>query len=282
LRAAGSGDTIPPVLQGNPIHQLNASAIQAALTTRILGQRLMVLPRTGSTNDVAKSLASRGAPEGTVVVADEQTAGRGRLDRRWLAPPGTCLLFSVLFRPQLEPLQANRLTMLCSLAAADAIYTLAGLRVGLKWPNDLIVGTRTWRKLAGVLTETGLVGSRLDFAVVGIGINVNVGPAALPGLAPDATSILAETERETDRTALLAVLLAGVEERYARMRAGESPHAEWAARLATLGRQVEVTTPQGTLTGVADAVDEDGALMLRAHDGTLRRLVAGDVTLRQR
>jgi len=282
------------------VELLDFSTIQSALTTQVFGRELAVLPRTGSTNDVAKDLAARGAPEGTVVVADEQTAGRGRLARRWLAPPRTSLLCSLLFRPDLPPIQAQRLTMLCSLAAADAIEQVAGLQVHLKWPNDLVVKSQlanrksavrnlhspfsilyspTWRKLAGILTETGITGERLDFAVVGIGVNVNVEPQVLPTLAPDATSILAEVGCPVDRVALLVALLAGVERRYQALRAGESPHREWAVRLATLGQPVEVSTPAGVLAGVAESVDEDGALLLRLPDGGLRVLVAGDVTL---
>jgi len=143
-------------------------------------------------------------------------------------------------------------------------------------------GSRGWSKLAGVLTETGVLGDRLDFVVVGIGINVNVEPDVLPTLAPDATSVLAEVGRRVDRGALLVALLAGVERRYEALRAGASPHREWAARLATLGQPVAVTTSAGVLTGVAESVDEDGALLLRTPDGALRRLLAGDVTLDRR
>jgi len=277
--------------------ELNQERIEGALKPVGLWRQVVYLPTTGSTNDVAKELAAQGAPEGTVVGADEQTAGRGRMGRRWLAPPGTCLLCSLLFRPTLPLTQANRLTMLCSLAAADAVADVAGLRVSLKWPNDLIVKSQipnpksqNWRKLAGVLTETGMqVKSQtpnpkasnwqVGCAVVGIGINVNVPPEMLPGLAPDATSILAEVGRPVDRVALLVALLAGVERRYEALQAGESPHREWAARLATLGRSVQVTTSEGVLTGVAESVDEDGALLLRTPDGGLHRLLAGDVTL---
>ncbi len=266
--------------------RLDRSEVQAALTSRTFGCRLVVLRRTASTNDVAKDLAAHGAPEGTVVVADEQTRGRGRLGRPWLAPPGTCLLCSILFRPALSACQAARLTMLCSLAAADALEQVAHLRVALKWPNDLIVQCRTadaeprsWRKLAGLLTETGVVGEHLDFAVVGIGINVNVPPEMLPTLAPDATSVLAEVGRGVNRVSLLAGLLAAIERRYKSLQAGGSPSDEWAAQLATLGQPVEVRTSDGVLSGVAESVDEDGALLLRTRDGVVRRLLAGDVTL---
>ena len=268
---------------------LNPSQIEASLKTRVFGRELVYLPRTGSTNDVARELAAQGAPEGTVVVADEQVAGRGRLGRRWLAPPGTCLLCSILFRPDLHPTQAQRLTQLCSLAAADAVEQVAGLRVSIKWPNDFIIenprcgvsgsGSRGWRKLGGILTETGVIGDQLEFAVVGVGINVNVESEMLPTLAPDATSVLAEVGRPADRVALLVALISGVERRYGGLRAGASPHAEWAARLATLGQAVTLITPDATLTGVAEAVGEDGALLVRTPDGALRRFLVGDVTL---
>jgi BirA family biotin operon repressor/biotin-[acetyl-CoA-carboxylase] ligase len=268
------------------MERFDFSTVQAALNTRVFGRELVVLTHTGSTNDVAKALAAARAPEGTVVLAEEQTAGRGRMGRRWSAPSGTCLLCSILFRPDLSPAQAQRLTMLCSLAAADAVEQTCGLQVAIKWPNDLIVKSQTssprsqdWRKLAGVLTETGVVGERLAFVVVGIGVNVNVEPQVLPTLAPHATSILAEVGRPVDRVALLVALLAGVERRYEALQAGESPHSEWVARLATLGQPVQVTTSAGPLAGAAESVDEDGALLLRAPDGGLHRLLAGDVTL---
>jgi len=252
----------------------------------VLWKEIIYRKQVESTNDVAKDLASRGAKDGTIVVAEEQTAGRGRLGRRWLAPPGTCVLCSLLFRPDLRPKQAHQMTMVCSMAAADAVERVTDLSVGLKWPNDLVIRSRTpdsrrptWRKLAGVLTESGLVNTSLDFVIVGIGMNVNVSREILPGLAPNATSILAETGQEADRSTLLMHLLEGTEERYRRFEGEESPHREWAARLITLGRQVGVTTSEGVLNGVAEAVDETGALLLRTEDGSLHRLLAGDVTL---
>jgi BirA family biotin operon repressor/biotin-[acetyl-CoA-carboxylase] ligase len=268
--------------------KLDLSNLQTVLTTRVLGRALTYLPRTGSTNDVTRELAAQGAPDGTVVVADEQTAGRGRLGRRWLAPPGTCLLCSILFRPNLPPPRIQQLTMLCALAATDAIRETVDLHAQLKWPNDLVVKSQianrklqAWKKLAGILTETGFTGERLDYAIVGIGINVNVEPERLPALDLNATSILAETGQLTDRAALLAALLARAERRYAVLQAGESPHQEWASRLATLGQQVEATTSGETLAGVAETVDQDGALLLRTPDGILHRLTAGDVILHQ-
>ena len=268
------------------MHALSRERIESVLTTSVFGRSLVYLPVAGSTNDVAKRLGLQGAREGTVVVADEQSAGRGRLSRRWLAPPATCILCSILLRPTLPPTQANWLTMLSSLAAADAIDQVAGLRVDIKWPNDLIVSSprardpvRRWKKLAGVLTESSVSEDLLQFVVVGLGINVNVSPGKLHALAPNATSVLAETGQNVDRAVLLGALLAGVERRCELLRTGESPRKEWAARLATLGRAVVATTGEGRLTGLAECVDEDGALYLRTADGELHRLLAGDVTL---
>jgi len=274
--------SLPP----GPSDRLNTQRIEEVVKRSEYWQQLTYLEHTGSTNDVAKDLASQEAPEGTIVVSEEQTAGRGRMDRRWVAPLKSSILCSILFRPNLSAGQAHRLTMLCSMAAADAVERVAELHVLIKWPNDLIVTSldtrgryEAWRKLGGILTETGMTGDRLEFVVVGIGINVNVPPDLLPRLAPDATSVLAETGREFDRSALLGAVLEGVELRYGRLKSGQSPREEWAARLATLGQRIAVATARGILEGVAETVDEDGALVLRTDDGVRHRLMTGDVTL---
>ncbi|MCD6554008.1 MAG: biotin--[acetyl-CoA-carboxylase] ligase [Anaerolineae bacterium] len=257
--------------------KLTMEAITRELPTRLIGRRVVVYPRVGSTNDEAKRLAEDGAPEGTLVVADEQTAGRGRLQRTWWAPAGTALLMSLILRPDLAPHQAQRLTMLCSLAICDAIAGTTGLVPAVKWPNDVLL---RGRKVCGILTELGIEGPRLAYAVVGMGVNVNVDFGGAGELTHTATSLAQELGREVSRLELLRAILINVEERYARLRAGESPHAEWAARLATLGQRVIVTTPTEQLSGIAEGVDADGALLLRDENGVLRHILAGDVTLR--
>ena len=240
------------------------------------------LERVDSTNTALLEVGRQGAAEGLVYVTDEQTAGRGRLDRRWIAPPGTCLLLSLLFRPP-EPFtyHAPRHTMLCGIAMADAVEAVSAVTVQLKWPNDLIV-TRgdTWLKVAGMLSEIGSGEDAQPFLVVGIGLNVNVPPELLPDLAPNATSLLVEGGRLVERAALLDAFLTRVEAYRATLQAGADVLDLWRRRLAWMGRAVLVNTPTGSVTGVAENVDETGALWLRLPDGNRQSFSVGDVSLR--
>jgi len=265
------------------VEELSVEGIEKGLTTAFMGRRVVYYRSVGSTNDVARELAVQGAPEGTLVIADEQTAGKGRLGRRWLAPPGTGLLMSLLFRPRfLAPYQAQRLTMICSLAVVEAIEAVTGLAAAIKWPNDIMV---QGRKAGGILTELGTTGEGLEYAVVGLGLNVNLDLGAMEAmqeLAATATSLSRELGREVSRLALLWGILARVEGRYQRLEAGALPHDEWASRLVTLHNNVIVDTPQGVVEGWAEGVDADGALILRTNGGERQRVLAGDVTLRKR
>jgi BirA family biotin operon repressor/biotin-[acetyl-CoA-carboxylase] ligase len=260
---------------------LSAAAIAAATHTRWLGRPVYYWPAVGSTNDELKRLAEAGAPEGTLAIADEQTAGRGRLERSWLAPPGSSLLMSLLFRPTfLPPARIQQLTMICALALADAVAEVTGVEVDLKWPNDIQL---SGKKLAGILTELGFDAAlRPAWAVVGTGLNVNLDFAGLPQLVDMATSLSLTLGRLVPRLPLLRAYLASLEARYDALRTGATAHHEWADRLATLGKSVTITTASGEHAGVAEAVDDTGALLLRrCTDGILMRILAGDVTLRR-
>lgn len=267
------------------MEQFSAEAIRMALTTRRLGRPVLFYATIGSTNDVARGRAEAGAAEGLLVVADEQTAGRGRLDRTWWAPPGSSLLFSLLLRPPLPPGLAAQLTMCLGLAAAEGVEETTGLRPALKWPNDLLLHGR---KLAGILTELGTTGERLDYAVLGLGLNVNLVFDEREGgkeLAQNAISLQMALGRPVARVPLLAAILARYEAWYDRLLApqtgsstGESPCAAWAGRLDTLGRHVTVTTPSGPLQGIAVGVSPEGALLVRQENGEVRTIWAGDVT----
>jgi BirA family biotin operon repressor/biotin-[acetyl-CoA-carboxylase] ligase len=255
---------------------LSPDSIRSGLLTRFVGQTVYYWPAIGSTNDELKRLADEGAPEGALAIADEQTAGRGRLrGRTWVAPAGSSLLMSLLFRPDwLAPARAQQITMLCALAAADAVVEIARARPGLKWPNDLLLDGK---KLAGVLTELSFSADKLAWAVVGVGLNVNAGFAGQPELADTAVSLSMAIGRPVARLRLLHAYLAGVEARYQALRAGQSPHREWAARLATLGQAATVHAPDGVYRGIAEGVDEAGALLLRQASGEAVRILAGDV-----
>jgi len=264
--------------------------IAHALTGIEFVRRIEYRPTVGSTNNIAKQLGAEGAPEATLVIADEQTAGRGRLGRAWWSPPGTAIAMSLLLRPTFPPLRAHRLTMLVGLAAAEAIEQVTRLQVGLKWPNDIVVEQEARRagrerqaaktlKLGGILSEASIAGEAFEFAVVGLGLNVNVdfrGQADLP----EATSLMMELGHEVNRLAILRALVERFAARYAVIDRDKQLHADWSARLTTLGRQVVARRGEESIAGLAEGVDESGTLLIRADDGALCRVDAADVTLR--
>lgn len=240
---------------------------------------------TGSTNADLLLDAASGAPEGSVLVADHQRAGRGRLGRQWLTPPGSALAVSVLFRPPATARdRLGWLPLLTGLAVLDALDVFApGVGAALKWPNDVLVGAGDGAaKVAGVLSQA-VPASDADAdagagiaVVVGIGVNVSTPAAELPvGVA--ATS-LAARGAEVDREELLQVLLDRLGERYGRWVAGTDPLADLRARCSTLGRDVAVDRPGGALTGRAVDLDATGRLLVRRADGTTEAVDAGDVT----
>ena len=258
--------------------ELSREKIEARLTTRFIGRCLELHREIDSTNSRAVTLALEGAPEGTLVLAEHQTRGKGRQGRRWLAPPGSSLLMSLILRPSIEPRQAQWATMVCSLAAVEAIAQVCGLTVGVKWPNDLVV---SGKKLGGVLTELGLRGERLDYVAVGLGLNVNLDLSTLPEVMSPPTSLLSELGHPVSRLELLVALLERIETRYQAMSAGWSPLSDWCEHLATLGQRVRVSSStEPVIEGVAEGVDEDGALLVRSPEGCLHIVHAGDVTLR--
>lgn len=257
---------------------LSPETITATLHTHRLGRPAVFYERIDSTNDVAKAQAAAGAAEGLLVVADEQTAGRGRgRDRTWWAPAGSSLLLSLLLRPPLAPAQAQQATMCLGLGALDGIARVAGLAPRLKWPNDVLFAGR---KVGGMLAEMAPAGDRLAWLVVGLGLNVNLDFAATnPALAVEATSLSEVLGRPVPRPALLAAIIEATETWYERLLAGQSPHAAWAARLDTLGRQVIVTQPDGVIEGLAAGVDDAGALQVQTRDGAVHTIWAGDITM---
>lgn len=259
--------------------KLEPEAIKRSLSTSVVGREIVHLDSTTSTNDIAKSLAREGAADGTVVLAEAQTAGRGRLGRQWLSPPGASILCSVVLRPHLASEQAFYLTVVCSLAIGQAVKRMTGLQPYLKWPNDILIEDR---KVVGVLTEMELVEKKLTWAVVGFGLNVNFDPRDLPDLGQEASSLSLELGRDVSRAELLIEILQELDSRYASLTSGGllSIFEEWKLNLGTLGRSVRITSPEAVVEGVASTVDIDGALIVRKPDGRMERVLVGDVSLR--
>ena len=256
--------------------------ISACLDTIILGRRITLHRQVGSTNDLTREAGRRGEPEGLVVLTEEQVAGRGRLGRTWAAPPGCCVLCSVLLRPRFATHHAFYLTI----AAALAIYRTVlhfqrGAegpqdKVSIKWPNDVRIGGR---KVAGILCESEFGGEGWSFAVVGFGINANLQPEQLGELRSPATSLSMELGAPVDRTQLLCRVLAELEAIYISLQNGQfGPiHSQWAAALDTLGKRVSVQDGTTTIEGYALRVDPGGALVIRLDSGEEKRVLAGDV-----
>ncbi|MCA9897522.1 MAG: biotin--[acetyl-CoA-carboxylase] ligase [Ardenticatenaceae bacterium] len=267
---------------------LSETAVSQTVNTRWLGKFCRVFPELDSTNDLLKEMVQQGTesspPTGCLLLTEYQRQGRGRLERRWEAPPGSSLLLSMLFRPDWPAEQANWLTMLVSTAAAEAISEITGLEVGLKWPNDIMVRQADqWCKVSGILQEGSFGGNgRLQWAIVGIGINVNIPAEQLPTGVTPATSLLAATGQIVPRLPLLAPFLQRVENYYDEVGNGRSPHVHWHEKLITLGQPVRVTQPQtgSSFTGIAQTTDAAGHLLVQDETGQLHTVTAADVTLR--
>jgi BirA family biotin operon repressor/biotin-[acetyl-CoA-carboxylase] ligase len=244
--------------------RLTADDIRARLKPRVMA----------STNDVVAHLARNGAREGLVVFAESQTRGRGRHGRVWASPRGKGLWFSVLLRPPLPASAAQRLTVAASVAVARAVRQVSSVDARIKWPNDV---TARGRKLAGILTELHAESDEILFAILGIGIDVNCAREELPEIA---TSLQIETGKAQDRTALAAMVLSELDDCYRLARTDfERVSDEWAALCTTLGRQIVVTMGARRIEGHAQALDGDGALLLRKDNGQTERIVGGDVVV---
>lgn len=256
---------------------LTEEEVGSALRTRRFGSVVYVLGRIDSTNAFARTLAGRGAPDGALVVADHQTAGRGRWGRSWASAPGLGLQFSILLRPGSGRLDMHRLTLTAATSVAQAVGRL-GLHTRLRWPNDVTVDMK---KIAGVIVETQRNRRGAAFAVIGVGLNVNQRRSDFPeALAAKAGSIRQALGRKTDRTALLADVVLQLERDVHRLET-EGPDfalGRWIRRNALLGKPVVLLTASGEERGVVRGFHADGALILAGEDGRLRRFSDAEVT----
>ena len=248
--------------------------------TRFAAGKILCMDVTTSTNDEAKSLSEAGAPEGSLVVADVQVNGRGRRGRTWFDSPGQSLLFSVLLRPPLEPAKCGMLPLLAAVSVREGLAAAGFAEVGIKWPNDLMV---KGRKLGGILCEISTDFDRVNHAVLGIGLNVNV-PAAdfPPEVRALACSLKSESGRAWKRVEVLTAVLCEMDRLLtAAWRGDFQPVAErWKAHSVTLGNRITAHLPNGSrLTGIAEDLDPGGGLVLRDDACKLHLLTSGDVTL---
>jgi BirA family biotin operon repressor/biotin-[acetyl-CoA-carboxylase] ligase len=257
----------------------NVEHFRQVLQTRSIGRLCHYVPVIASTNTAARLLGRQGQAEGTIVLADAQTAGRGQAGKVWFSPPERNVYVSILLRPPLAPAQASLISLLAAVAVVATLQQ-EGAACGIKWPNDVLLHQR---KVAGILTEMETHREAVQFVVVGIGINVNMTQAELDRdlgpIAPTATSMAAALGREVCREALLAALMASLERWYDRFRTegALALHAAWEARSLMRGRRVSARTPEASWEGMAEGIDQTGRLLLRCDEGTLVALASAEV-----
>lgn len=253
--------------------------IRKGLETLRFGKQIFHFRQVGSTNQVAQDLGRKGYPEGTVVVAEEQTAGRGRWQRAWFSPPELGIWLSLILRPPVAPSQVPQITLVAGVACARALHAELGLKPGIKWPNDLVFNGK---KVCGILAELEAAAEQINYLVLGIGINVNQEREDFPpDLRETATSLRILTGSRLRRIPIVRRLLALLEEEYDLFCCSGFAGARerWLAYQVTLGKRVRVHEGKEEFFGEAVDLDLDGSLLLRMPDGTMRRCAAGEVAL---
>jgi len=241
------------------------------LTTRFIGQKIIYYAVLGSTMDEAKKEAQWGAEAGTVILANKQTAGRGRMNRTWISPEGA-LAFSVILRPNLDYLPL--MIMLSSLSIVYGIQSITGLRPQIKWPNDILIEDK---KVSGILIENELRKNELKHVIIGVGINVNLKIADYPEIASFATSLSEKYGGIISRQDVFESVLFEMEKLYFSLKNGDLIFKQWEKNMVTIGQQVEVQTLDTVYKGTAESVSRDGSLNLRHKDGSLTKVLAGEV-----
>ena len=258
--------------------EINIDKISSQLDTFSFGKKVIYLPVSGSTNEEAKKIAAHGAAEGTVIISKEQTGGKGRLNRSFFCPPGG-LWFSLILRPSFAPAEANKITLMASVAVAETLRQKK-FAVKIKWPNDVYLHGK---KITGILTEMRLKVGKVDFAVLGIGLNVNIAAGTFPpNVRETATSLLIENGSRIDMEQLFVDLMRSLENLYiaACHNGYDSVWDKWRKYSLTLNQTVNVISCDGsTFSGVAVDIDTDGALLVQTKEG-MRRVLADDVSIR--
>lgn len=254
---------------------LQIDLILQSLRTRYIGKELIYFESTDSTNVQASILGTKGAENGTTVVTDKQTQGKGRMGRTWISPANTNLYFSILLRPPTSPQTASWIPLVAGVALAKGISAYTGLLAKIKWPNDLIIGKK---KFGGILIETHIVSNRIHYLVLGVGINVNM--TQFPEeIAPFATSLKKELGHPCHREPLLVQLLQEIEKRLQEFYESgpEKTSGNWIQLSDTIGKEVTVTLGNQIIKGKAIDLDQHGGLILEKSDRTKTTVLTGDV-----
>ncbi len=258
---------------------LSPLEMENLIQTHYMGSTYRYMERVDSTNAVAKKLAQEGAKEGTVVVAEEQTGGKGRINRGWSSPYGKGVWFSVILKPPFPPYEAPKCTLMAAVALVKAFRSVGLDTVGIKWPNDILVGTK---KMVGILTEMQASMEAIHYIVIGMGVNVSVTQDDLPEAVKDIATSFTMEGVEVSRRHLLATMLDYLEKQYEKVldEGFDSTLQEWRELSITLGREVQVREPDHTYTGFAEDIDKDGSLLVRLPNGDITKIIAGDVSIR--
>ncbi len=251
---------------------LVSETLRGGLFTRVVGKRLLFFQEVGSTMDEARLRAERGTEEGTVIVAETQTASRGRQGRNWVSRSGN-LYLSVVLYPSIRTLPY--LNSLCGVAVVRAIASISGLKPRIKWPNDILLNDK---KVAGLLVESAIAGDEVRHSIIGIGVNVALDPDEIDEIAGGAISLNHASAGDIPRDELLREILQQLDALYIQLNHGNTPVEEWEELLDTLGQRVRVTWQGEEYVGFADGVDAQGSLMLRQDNGQVRTLAAGDAS----
>ena len=253
-----------------------AQALRQGLKTMRFGNKIYTFDTIDSTNNCARALAACWAEEGTVIIAEQQTAGKGRLGRVWQANPNENLTFSIILRPSAHPEQVNLLPLYVAVAVAQAIERATSLKVECKWPNDLLINGK---KVAGILLEGSVKENQLEFVVVGIGVNVNQ-VAFLGDLEGKATSLRLAIGKDLDRNALFREILNSLENNYKTLSSSgfKTVLPLWMARSSMINRQISVSEHGSVISGVVRGLSPEGGLILESPQGA-KTLFAGDVTI---
>lgn len=263
----------------NPETMYNKRELEQGLKTKTMGQTIYFYEETDTTNNRARELALEGAPEGTLVVAEKQTAGRGRRGKVWESPLGTGIWMSLVLRPQIAPTEASVLTLLCGLATAEAIEAETGLSAGIKWPNDILINGK---KAVGILTEMDCEMSEVHFVIPGIGINVNTASFP-PEIAEIATSLYLECGKTVSRRRLVHRVLERLEEHYETfLRTGSfaAMLEDYRKHCITLGKEVHVLGREPFFAEALDITPEGELLVRRADNGKEEVVFSGEVSIR--